>query len=649
MMTSLPTLSIATCLCRDALKVVLSCGLLLSSVGALAQTTGAEQAEFASTTSSATSWSTAMSLGDDPQYLTRPEPFRQLDYTSPQATPGGVFRMAALGSFDKLNPFTLRGTQPRALMELVFEPLAIAALDEPSTVYGLLAQEMRLAGDGLSVTFRLNPRARFSNGDPVLAADVKHTFDTLMSPQASPIWRSYYADVAGAVVLDPRTVRFDFKRKNRELHLSVASLPIFSRAWGGGKPFDQLVLEPPIASGPYRIGRLELGRSIAYERRGDYWALQPDFKHPMRTGQFNFNTIAVEYFRDVFARLESFKAGDFDFIHENTAKNWARSYTGGGFERGELIKTELPNSNSAGLQAFYFNTRKPMFSDVRVREAIGLALDFEWMNRQLFYNQYRRSYSYFTNTELAADGEASEAEQALLDRVSSQVGKPYPAEWLGPPPMPPSTAAPASLRSNLRRARRLLEAAGWTIQNGRLRNAKGEPFEFELITDQRNWERVAAPLARNLEKLGITLRTRVMDSSLYQKRADAYDFDMIVHWYLSSQNPGNELLGQFGSKSAAIPGQNNYPGIRDPFVDRLIKDVLAADDRDQLVTAVHALDRVLRWGFYAIPHWYNSTHRVAYRNGLGLPGQPPLYYHSEDWAMTTGWWQDAARRGAGAQ
>ncbi|MGA1322743.1 MAG: extracellular solute-binding protein, partial [Burkholderiaceae bacterium] len=574
----------------------------------------------------------SMALGATPKYA---KDFTHFSYTDPQARPGGELRLAAMGSFDKLNPFTLKGIPARGLSELVFEPLAIGSLDEPMSMYGLLAESMRLAPDELSITFRLSPKARFSNGLPVLAADVKFAFDTLRSPTASPIWRNYWADVKDAVVLDERTIRFNFLRRNRELHMTVASLPVFSKSWGGELPFDQWVMQTPVGSGPYRVARADVGKSVVYERRSDYWAQS----HPARRHQFNFDRISFRYYKDVFARLEALKAGEFDFIHENTAKNWARSYRGRPFQSGELVMAELPNSNGAGLQAFFFNTRRPLFQDVRVRHALSLAMDFEWMNRQLFYDQYIRSNSYFTNSELAASGLPDEAELVLLNRLARQAKLQIDQTWIViPVPEPPSAKGADGLRQNLREAKRLLLEAGWSLKEGRLINAAGEPFEFEILISQRNWERVIAPFARNLEKLGIRVSTRVSDVSLYKKRLDNYDYDMMVHWYLSGQNPGNEMLFRFTSSSASEPGADNYAGITSPWVDALISHLIAVRNREELVTAARLLDRVLRHGHYAIPHWHNRVHRVAFRRGLRAPTQPPLYYHSEDWAMTAWWW-----------
>jgi len=576
----------------------------------------------------ASAWAVhGMALGGEPKYGPG---FLHFDYVDPDAPRGGDVTMSAMGNFDKLNPFTLKGRAAHLLSGLVFDTLTVQSLDEPFAVYGLLAEDMALAADGRSITFRLRPQARFNNGDPITADDVKYSFDTLRGKEASPMFRQYWQDVKRAVVIDRLTVRFDFERPNRELHMIVGSLPVFSRKWGQGKPFDQIVTDDPIASGPYRVDRYDLGKSISYVRNPDYWGNDL----PMRRGTYNFDRVNVTYFLDEFARIEGFKAGLFDFVHENAAKNWARAYYGTKFDSGQLIKTELPNSNAQGMQGYMFNLRRPIFQDVRVRQALGLALDFEWMNRQLFYNQYSRSYSYFTNSELAAVGPPSDEELALLAPFRAQL----PAEVFAPAHPPPVTAPPPnSLRNNLREARRLLAEAGWTYRDGALRNAKGEPFEFEVIDDKRTWERIVAPFARNLEKLGIRMNFRVMDSSLLKAREDRFDYDMVINWWLSSQSPGNELTFRVTSASADEPGSDNYPGIRSPIVDKLVEAVLSAQSRHELVVASRALDRVLLAGYYVIPQWHNKVHRVSYKNIFGHPRTLPLYYQSEEWFLQA-WW-----------
>ena len=570
-----------------------------------------------------------LAWGDTPKY---PPGFAHFDYVNPDAPKGGTLNLAGYGSFDKLNPFTLRGLPAAGLGTLMFETLAEASDDEPFSMYGLLADDIRFADDGLSITFHLNPRARFWNGDPVTAEDVRHSFEVLTGKLAHPRFRQYFADVARAVVVDPATVRFEFRRRNHELHMIIGmQLPVFSRKWGGQLPFDRVVQDEPLTSGPYRIERFDWGKVIAYRRDPTYWARDLN----VRRGMFNFDRVVYKYFKDETARLEGFKAGEFDWVAENSAKNWARGHVGRHYDSGEIVKQEFRHSNSAGMQGFVLNTRRPEFADVRVRHALALAMDFEWMNRQVFYGQYVRTRSYFTNSEMEAKGLPSAAELALLEPLRAKLD---PAVF-GEAVMPPTTDPPSSLRQNLRRALALLAQAGWNVDDdGVLRNAQGQAFDFEILTYSKGLERVAVPWARNLEKLGIAAHLRVTDPALYQKRADEFDFDVAIHLYAASQTPGNELLERFTSAAADEKGSDNLAGIRDPAVDAIVQRLLSSRTRAELVTAARALDRVLRAGWYLVPHFYAPSHRVAWRARLAHPDTLPLYYAAETWLLKT-WWE----------
>lgn len=551
---------------------------------------------------------------------------------NPQAPRGGTLSLAGYGSFDKLNPFTLRGLAAAGLGTLMFETLAVSSEDEPFSMYGLLADDIRFAEDALSITFHLNPRARFWNGDPVTAEDVRHSFEVLTGRQAHPRFRQYFADVARVVVVDMATVRFEFARRNHELHMIIGmQLPVFSRRWGAGQPFDSVVQDEPLTSGPYRIERFDWGRTITYRRDPAWWAADLN----VRRGMFNFERVVYKYFKDETARLEGFKAGEFDWVAENSAKNWARGHTGRHYDSGEIVKREFRHSNSAGMQGFVLNTRRPAFADVRVRQALALAMDFEWMNRQVFYGQYVRSPSYFTNSEMEAKGLPSADELALLEPLRAQLD----AAVFGEAVMPPTTDPPSSLRANLRRALALLAEAGWKVDGeGVLRNARGQAFGFEILSYSKGLERIAVPWARNLGKLGIAARLRITDPALYQKRMDEFDFDVAIHLYAASQTPGNELLERFSSTAADGKGSDNFAGIRDRAVDAIVQRLLASRTRAELVTAARALDRVLRAGWYLVPHFYAPTHRVAWRARLAHPDTLPLYYAAETWLLET-WWE----------
>ncbi len=575
----------------------------------------------------------AFSQYDEPKY---PSDFTHFDYVNPAAPKGGDLYLANPSrstSFDKFNPFSLRGVSAPGL-GLMFESLATQAQDEVATMYGLLAEDMALAPDRMSMTFRLNPKARFNNGDPVLAADVKYSFDILLD-KGAPYFKSVYADVKGVTVLNERTVRFDFRTLNRELPLVVGNMPVFSRKWGEGTDFDRIQLTAPVASGPYLIDRYDVGRSVTYRLNPDYWARNL----PSRKGMYNFERIYFRLYSDDMARLEAFKAGDFDVNVEYRAKSWSRSYTGAKFRSGEIIKHEFKHANGAGMQGFMMNLRRPVFQDVRVRRALALALDFEWMNRQLFYNQYERLYSFFANSEMAATGLPTEEELRLLEPMRKQLD---PAVF-GPAPLPPSTDAPASLRQNLLQAVELLREAGWEYRDGALRNAKGEAFRFEILDDQGSMSRVISVYVRNLEKLGIQVTQRTADFALVQKRLEDYDFDMMSMRFPDVVVPGNELFDMFGSKAADQKGSSNYFGLKEPAVDKLVGKLVMAESRKDLLAAAKALDRVLLHKHIVVPHWFSSLHRVAYWNRFGMPEKLPLYYSADPYIMST-WWEANPRR-----
>ena len=575
-----------------------------------------------------------------------PPGFSHFDYVNPDAPKGGEITLVPptrLSNFDKYNPFTLKGSAPPGLGGLVFETLLTGTLDEPTTAYGLLAQDVTVAPDRLSATFTLNPKARFHNGAPVLAADVKHSFDRLTSKEAAPQYRTVFGEIRAVTVLGERKVRFDFRRVNAELPLIAGSLPVFSRQWGAGKPLDQIVTDTPIGSGPYRIGKVNFGKDISYERDPAYWAQDLN----VRRGLYNFDRITYKIYKDSTAQLEAFKAGEFDYIQAFIAREWARAYTGKPFERGELIKKELRHGNAGDFQGFLFNLRREKFRDVRVRQAIELAMDYEWMNRQLFYNAYTRVRGYFTGSDFEAQGRPAAEELAVLEPLRHLLPAQVFSEAV---PRPPVTSLdPASgqtLRDNLRRARDLLAAAGWTYRDGALRNARGEAFTLEFLDNSGSMGRVVTPYARNLEKLGMQVSYKVIDFAILQKRLDVFDFEVISNRTLGSEAPGTELLERYGSKAADVEGSSNVIGLKDPAVDAILDQVMSAQTRPQLVARLRALDRVLRHGHYAVPHWYSSVHRVAWRAGrFGQPAVTPRYYQPEAWVTSVWWASDKNRAG----
>jgi microcin C transport system substrate-binding protein len=570
--------------------------------------------------------------------LKYPPEFTHFDYVNPTAPQGGTLTLAnpdRRTSFDKFNPFTLKGTAAPGLNALMFETLLIGSADESASAYGLLAQDVTVAPDEMSVTFTLRPEARFYNGDPVLAQDVKYSYDMLMSKASSPGYRSMCMDVKRVVVVGDRTVRFDFKQRNNELPLIVGSLPVFSRKWTAQVSFDKLTFEYPISSGPYLIERFDAGRGISYKRNPAYWGKAL----PVRVGTYNFGRVVYRLYKDETAKLEAFKAGEFDAIVEYKAKSWAKSYIGKRFENGDLIRQDFPHRNGAGMQGFVMNMRKDRFKDPRVREALILALDFEWLNRQLFYGAYKRLDSWFSNSDLAAssapEGVPGPGELTLLEPLRADL----PPAAFGPVATPPSTNPPSSLRDNLRAARRLLAQAGWTFSDGALRNAKGEAFEFEFLDDGGAMSRVITTYVRNLEKLGIRVNQRTTDFALYQKRLEDFDFDMVSIRFPDSQSPGNELRDRFTTEAADTPGSDNLFGLKSKAVDQLVDNVLHAHNREELVNATRALDRVLMAGHYVVPNWYSATHRVAFRKELSYPKPLPYFYTAEAWVLSS-WWRN---------
>ena len=569
--------------------------------------------------------------------LKYPAGFASFDYVNPAAPKGGELRLVSnlrSSTFDKYNPFTIKGSAPAYLSDLMFDSLLAGPLDETAAGYGLLAQDVNVAPDGLSVTFELRPEARFHNGEPVLAADVKHSFDMLMGPYTSPAYKTLLEDVAGIDVLGDRSLRYRFKKPNRELPLTVGGLPVFSRSWGmeGGKAkrFDAVVMDIPIGSGPYRIGPVRFGKDISYVRDTAYWAKDLN----VRRGMGNFDRITVKIYKDNTAKLEALKAGEFDLMRFFSAGDWARRVKGKKFDSGELVKGEFRHRLPSGFQSYVINTRRPMFKDVRVREALGLAIDYEWMNRQMFYGAYQRVTGLFGNTDCQASGLPGPQEQAILEPWRAQI----PAAALGTMFAPPRTDGASSLRDNLRRARDLLGEAGWRIQDGVLRNSQGQAMVIEYLDSNEGGARVVAPWVRSLEKLGIQLNYRAVDFALYQQRLSKFEFDIISLAYGGTHSPGQEYADMFGSKAALTEDSGNMAGVSSPAVDAIIATMTSAKTKADLLPACRALDRVISHSHYLIPQWTATTHRMAFNDRrLARPANVPPYSTGEGWAINT-WW-----------
>lgn len=560
--------------------------------------------------------------GEPPRY---PADFQHFDWVNPEAPKGGTLRLADYGGYDSLHPFIPKGNVERRI-GLIYDSLTFHSPDEPFTEYGLLAEKIEKAPDNSFVRFHLHPKARFHDGQPVTAEDVKFTFEALLE-HGDPMYRHYYADVAGVVVEDPLKVRFDFRNtENRELPLILGQLQVLPKHWWEGRDFSKTSLEPPLGSGPYRVARVESGRSIRYERVKDWWAKDL----PVARGQYNFDAIVIDYYRDMSVALEAFKGGQFDLNLEYSAKDWATGYDSPALRDGRIIKEAVPNHNPVGMQGFVFNLRRPVFQDRRVRQALGLLFDFEWSNKQLFYGAYKRTSSFFENSEMAAHQLPDEDELKILEPLRDQI----PPEVFTEVFQPPVTKGDGDIREQQRRAYQLLQEAGYRIENDRMVGPDGKPLSFEFMLHQTNLERILLPYKRNLGELGIDMQIRRVDTSQFINRMRNRDFDMTSVVWGQSNSPGNEQREFWHSGSADNPGSRNYMGLRDPAVDQLVEGLIRADSRKSLVAHARALDRVLQWGFYVVPNYHVNTWRIAYWNRFGHPERAPLY----DYGLMS-WWQ----------
>ena len=572
----------------------------------------------------------AISMFDSetPRY---PAGFRHFDYVNPDAPKGGSLRLASQGSFDSFHPFIPKGN---AVSTGAVETLLVTSADEPFTGYGLIAESIEWPPDRSWVIFHLRPQARWHDGTPITAEDVAWSFETLVS-QGNPQYRFYYSAVASAEALDAARVRFTFSESNnRELPLIVGQLPILPKHYWTTRDFGATTLDPPLGSGPYQIHEFEAGRFTIRKRVEDYWGRDL----AVRRGMQNFQTIRTDFFRDATPIRLALKAGDIDFRLENQAKAWAEDYNVSVVEKGWLKKELVANRRPTGMQAFVMNTRREQFSDPRVREALALAFDFEWTNRNLFNGQYTRTRSYFSNSDLAARGKPDGEELAVLELFRGKV----PEAVFGEAYAPPVTDGSGWLRENLRRANALLQDAGWAVQDLQLVNAKtGAPFRFEILLVSPAFERVVLPYVRNLKRLGIEAKVRLVDENQYINRFRQFDFDMIVWVWGQSETPGNEQYEYWSQAAADSAGSRNLAGVRDPVVDELIGLMLRSDSREQLNQRARALDRVLSWGHYVVPHWHIRADRILYWDKFGRPKTPV-----RTGVMTDRWWFDAERASA---
>lgn len=564
--------------------------------------------------------------------LRYPPGFAHFDYANPDAPRGGRFRFSVVeASFDSFHPFIIKGN-PAAGIGQIYDTLMVNAADEPFSEYGLLAASVQTPEDRSWVQFELRPEARWHDGKPVTPEDVIWTFETLRE-KGQPFYRFYYGDVDRVEKRGERGVYFHLgDGSNRELPLILGQLPVLPKHWWEGRDFEATTLERPLGSGPYRVGEFEAGRYVAYQRVEDYWGRDL----PVTRGKNNFDELRYEYFRDATVALEAFKGGHYDVRFEISAKDWATGYQTPDVKAGRIVLKEVPYGMPAGMQGFAMNLRRPLFQDRRVREALGLAFDFEWSNQALFYGQYTRTRSYFENSELAARGLPGPEELALLEPFREQL----PEEVFTKAYEPPTTDGSGNNRANLRRASELLKEAGWTVADGKLQR-DGKPLSFEILLASPQFERVALPYANNLAKLGIDASVRTVDTSQYRRRMDTYDFDMTVAGFPQSESPGNEQREFWSSAAATREGSRNLIGIQDPVVDALVEKIVGAPDRESLIHASRALDRVLQWGHYVVPNWYLAKQRIAYWNRFGMPDVVP-----KAGVQLDTWWWDAEKAAA---
>lgn len=587
--------------------------------------------------------------------LKYPADFKHFDYVNPDAPKGGRFSLVGPGgviSFDTFNGFILKGDAVQGL-DLVYDSLMQASGDEPDSVYALVAESAEVADDKRSVTFRMRPEAKFADGTPITSEDVTFSFKMLKEKGHPGAFQIPLRDVVSATAIDPHTVRYDFKGDLvRDLPMMVASLPILPKAWWSTRNFEATSLEHPLGSGPYKIVDHQQGRYVVYKRRDDYWAKDL----PINRGVYNFDEVRYDYFRDRNVALENLLAGSFDFREEFTSQNWAMSYGVPAVRDGRIQRAVLPDGSPSGVQGFFINLRRPQFQDPRVRRALGLGFDFEWSNRFLFFGLYKRTTSFFENSDMKAEGLPSPEEVALLepfrDRLSPEV--------FTDPPVPSVSDGYGYNRQALREASRLLDEVGYKfadatdagcgffcrMQNAmamrksapvRLRrNADGQPLTVEIMLTEDSFERIVIPYISSLRSLGIDARIRRVDSAQYEKRLKTFDFDLATERYTMALTPGIEIVNYWGSETAKREGSRNLAGIADPVIDELAKKVMAAKSREELVTAARAIDRVMRAGHYWVPQWYKASHNIAFWNKFSWPPVKPKYAVG---APST-WWYD---------
>ncbi len=598
--------------------------LKLAVLGILAVTMGAPAAEAQQKVTVAH----AMAMHGQPKYGAD---FKHFDYVNPNAPKEGTVRLGVRGTFDNFNGFIPKGV---AGAGDATETLLTSSADEPFTKYGLIAETVEWPEDRSWAAFTLRPEARWHDGKPITTDDVIFSLNILKT-QGHPFYRFYYGSIDKAETVGPRKVKFTFTEAgNRELPLIAGEIPILPQHYWKDRDFTKTTLEPPLGSGPYKIADFEPGRRIDVERVKDYWGADL----PVRRGQNNFDRLRYEYYFDETVLRQALKAGKLDFREENQAKAWALDYDTPAVRDGRLKLEEIAHHNPTGMQAFVMNTRRQVFKDLKLRRALAYAFDFEWSNRNLFFSQYTRTESYFSNSELASTGLPKGEELKILERYRGRI----PDEVFTQVYRAPKTDGSGWPRDNLRRAFALLAEAGWVVRDMKMVNAEtGQRLKFEILLYSTTFERIVLPFKRNLTRLGIDARVRLVDTSQYINRLREFDFDMVVGNWGQSESPGNEQRNFWSSAAAASPAARNFAGIKDPVVDELIELVISAPSRQSLVTRTRALDRVLLWGHYVIPNWHVRVDRIASWNKFSRPAVVPRRGTSLDY-----WWFDAAKDAA---
>jgi microcin C transport system substrate-binding protein len=572
--------------------------------------------------------------------LKYPASFTHFDWVNPEAPKGGTLRMMAFGTFDTLNPYTFKGSSPVSTgnflqygVNELNEPLMVGtgqydpSGDEPTSSYGLVAQSVEYSEDRSWVVFNIRPQARFHDGKPMTAYDVAFSYRTLLK-DGHPQYRTALQEVQRVDILDRHRIRFVFKRSgNPLLILRLGELPVLPQHYWKDRDFKATTFEPPLGSGPYRITRVRPGRQLLFERVKDYWGKDL----PVNRGKYNFDRVEVDFYRDSNVAFEAFKAGEFDIYIEHQAKNWANGYSFPAVANGQVIKAQIPHRIPTQTQGLFMNTRRAAFSDIRVREALGLLFNFEWTNRTLFSDAYARSLSYYPNSEFSATGVPTGREWLLLAPYREQL----PPSLFTQPYTPSKTDGGGIPRETLRKALGLLDAAGWTLSSQGLLDAKRQPLRFEILLVNPNLERIFQPYIEDLRRVGIQAGLRTVDRAQYKQRLDRFDFDMVLMTLPQTLSPGLEQWQYFHSSQASISGSKNYAGIANPVVDGLLNTLLAAQTRDEQIAATRALDRVLLSQHYSIPNWYLNNHRLAYRNRFAMVTTPPFTLGLRAWWLKT--------------